>query len=370
MTARSFIHATRSILPSPTANSIQSAYMANAFDARLSAFTSVYRSGNTNEPACAQFAPYGLNPPRHTRAIRTLGWTHLDLLAFRSFFRVQPRDSIVYTRSSRVSWAAISAGLTTFIELHDPLIPIRIAWLKHLLKKGRLPGLIATTQQLKDDLLASLDLAGERILVAGGAASASFLELTATPVTPTHAFNVGYAGSAFRGKGVEILLRCARLMPDTGFHLIGPGRSTCARLGPISPNVIFHGRHSSPVAIGLLKSMDALLLANQRSVIIRSGADIGRHTSPLKLFEYLATGVPIVASDLPIFNGVLQDGANALLTPAEDVDGFCRQLMRLKNEPELARAIGSQAQLDFAARHTWDHRAKNILEFINRLEGA
>ena len=54
---------------------------------------------------------------------------------------------------------------------------------------------------------------------------------------------------------------------------------------------------------------------SRSSVIIRSGADIGQHTSPLKLFEYLASGRPIVASDLPVFHNILKDRENALLAP-------------------------------------------------------
>jgi len=363
------LYATRSLLPSPTANSVQSTHMACALDKIHPDFTAVYRSSPESGSPETDFAAYGLNPPRRAQPLRAfrpwLDWTHPDLPAFRAVLRRKPANTIVYTRSTRLSWVAASRGLVTFIELHDPLTPVRTAWLRHLLKTHRLPGLVATTKRLKADLLAALpSLSSERVLVAGGAASAALLDLLPIKLPQAGAFNVGYGGSAFCGKGIEILLACAARAPRMAFHLIGPDKAACARIGVLSPNVIFHGRKSHPETLGLLKSMDALMLPNQRSVIIRSGADIGAHTSPLKLFEYLATGRPIVASGLPVFSEVLRDGENALLAPPEDVDGFCQHLHRLERESNLRHLLGAQARLDFAANYTWDHRAKRILKFI------
>jgi len=366
------LYATRSLLPSTTANSVQSTHMACAFDQLHADFTAVYRSSAVSTGSVTHFAAYGLSPPRRAHALRAyrpwLDWTHPDLKAFGALLRRQPRDTIVYTRSARLSWVSASQGFATFIELHDPLTPLSAAWLRHLLHARRLPGLVATTARLKADLLAALPgLTDRRILVAGGAASAMLLELPAATLPEAREFNVGYAGSAFRGKGIEVLLACAASEPGMAFHVIGPDREACARLGALSPNIIFHGRKSHLETIGLLKSMDVLLLPNQRSVIIRSGADIGAHTSPLKLFEYLATGRPIIASDLPVFNGILRNQDNALLTPPEDINGFRRHLRRLKEEPALGYPLAARARLDFTAHHTWEHRARRILDFITSL---
>ncbi len=367
------LYATRSLLPGHTANALQSAHMACALDhLHPEGFTTVYRSPVPAADPVSHFASIGLTPPFRTRAIgclpAPLGWSQLELLAFRDFFCAQPRDAVVYTRSSRVSWAAVSAGLITFIELHDPLTPVSTTWLRHLQHTRHLPGIIVTTARLQADVVAALpDFDRARILVAGNAGPSSALSLPACALSSGAEFNVGYAGSAFCGKGVEILLACAARMPDVAFHVIGPDRALCAKRGALVANIVFHGHKTNPETIGLLKSMDALLLPNQRSVIIRSGADIGAHTSPLKLFEYLATGRPIIASDLPVFQGILRNQENALLTSPEDVDGFCRRLRFLQHDPALGQRLGRQARLEFAASHTWEHRAERILKFITPL---
>ena len=59
-------------------------------------------------------------------------------------------------------------------------------------------------------------------------------------------------------------------------------------------------------------------------------------TSPLKLFDYMAAGVPIVASDLPSIREVLTDGDNALLMPPDDPVALAATIRRLLVNPGLA----------------------------------
>ena len=64
---------------------------------------------------------------------------------------------------------------------------------------------------------------------------------------------------------------------------------------------------------------------------------------------------------------ILRHKENALLSPPEDVENFCDQLCRLRDDPALGHSLGTQAQIDFAASYTWEHRARRILEFIAQL---
>jgi glycosyltransferase involved in cell wall biosynthesis len=362
-----FIYATRSIIPSGSANAIQSANMACAFSNLFESFSTVFRSPCRLEDLPAVFAGFELPPPRnpHLIAVRpATDWSNLYLTGYAAWLRRQPATSVVYTRSGKVGWVAASLGFKTIVELHDPLIIPYALWLR---RRRRLePGLkvVATTERLKADVIEKTGLSEAGILVAGGAANPALLTVPALEPQRRFAFNAGYAGSAFKGKGLEILAACASRMPDVGFHVIGPSGEDCRPYGLAGANVLVYGRKTNREAIGLLKSMDCLLLPNQRSVIIRSGADIGRHTSPLKMFEYMATGRPVIASDLPVLSGTLQNNVNALLCPPEDVDGFCAHISALRQNPDLGRRLGARARVDFEARYTWPVRAKAIHDFI------
>jgi glycosyltransferase involved in cell wall biosynthesis len=87
-------------------------------------------------------------------------------------------------------------------------------------------------------------------------------------------------------------------------------------------------------------------------------------TSPLKLYEYMAAGLPIVATDLPAIREVLRHDQNALLVPPGDAPAMAAALDRLLSEPELAERLRSRAFEDVKDR-TWASRAAIIAERLD-----
>ena len=84
-------------------------------------------------------------------------------------------------------------------------------------------------------------------------------------------------------------------------------------------------------------------------------------TSPMKLFEYMAAGAPIVATDLPAIREVLRHDDNALLAPAGDPSALAGALHALLDDPARATRLGARARGD-VARFTWRRRAAALLE--------
>jgi glycosyltransferase involved in cell wall biosynthesis len=75
----------------------------------------------------------------------------------------------------------------------------------------------------------------------------------------------------------------------------------------------------------------------------------------------MATGVPLVSSDLPVLREVLRNGHNSLLVPPDDVPAWIAALDRLLAQPALAQALGGQAHAEYRAHHTWTRRAEALL---------
>jgi len=80
----------------------------------------------------------------------------------------------------------------------------------------------------------------------------------------------------------------------------------------------------------------------------------------MKLFEYLAAGRAILASDLPVLREVLNE-TNAQLLPPEEPEVWREALLRLKKYPERRARLGQQARQD-AQRYSWTERARRALE--------
>jgi glycosyltransferase involved in cell wall biosynthesis len=83
--------------------------------------------------------------------------------------------------------------------------------------------------------------------------------------------------------------------------------------------------------------------------------------SPMKLFEYMASGIAIVASNLGQIKEIIQDGVNGLLVPPGDTQALKINLKRLLDDPRLRLQLGKQAREDVMNRYSWD-------QYISHLE--
>jgi len=85
--------------------------------------------------------------------------------------------------------------------------------------------------------------------------------------------------------------------------------------------------------------------------------------SPLKLFEYMAAGVPILATDLPSIREVLRHGENAWLVPPGDPKALTEGIRHLLENSNLAERLARQAKED-VRQYTWKRRAAVILRHV------
>ena len=89
--------------------------------------------------------------------------------------------------------------------------------------------------------------------------------------------------------------------------------------------------------------------------------------SPLKLFEYMACGVPVVAAEVGQIAEVVRDGETGLLYPPGDADALVAACDRLLADPPLRRRVGEAAAKEVHTRYTWDHNAAHVVELARSL---
>lgn len=92
-------------------------------------------------------------------------------------------------------------------------------------------------------------------------------------------------------------------------------------------------------------------------------------TSPLKLFEYMAARVPIVASDLPSTREILCDGVNALLVQPNNPRALADGIQKILNDSQLAERLAQNAYEDVSG-YTWEKRAERIIHFLHSVRGG
>lgn len=179
-----------------------------------------------------------------------------------------------------------------------------------------------------------------------------------TPPAPAQIPTVVYAGHLYAWKGVDVLLEALALLSNVravvvGGHESEPDlerlRTLAGRLG-IAGRVTFTGLVEPAAVRGFLADATVLALPNPASALST------RYTSPLKLFEYMAAGRAIVASDLPAFREVLEDGVTAMLVAPGDARALAKGIRRVISDPVFAAALG-RAAFEKAPEYGWDRRA-------------
>jgi glycosyltransferase involved in cell wall biosynthesis len=90
----------------------------------------------------------------------------------------------------------------------------------------------------------------------------------------------------------------------------------------------------------------------------------GFYFSPLKLFEYMAAGRAVVASDIGQISGVLEEGVTGLLCAPGEPVSLAACLLKLESNPGLRRALGAAARARVLGRHTWSDVATQVLALI------
>jgi len=87
------------------------------------------------------------------------------------------------------------------------------------------------------------------------------------------------------------------------------------------------------------------------------------YASAIKLFEYMAAGCVLLASDLPSTAEVVQNEVSALLAPPGDGAAFAASLQRLADDADLCAYLSQQAK-EIARQYTWEVRAARIIEWV------
>jgi glycosyltransferase involved in cell wall biosynthesis len=176
---------------------------------------------------------------------------------------------------------------------------------------------------------------------------------------------VCYIGQLYPWKGVDVLVEALRTVDGAELAIVGglppePDLDRLRRLAAslsVQDRVSFRGYLPPP-------ALDAERAAADVFVIpLLDSATARLFTSPLKLFEAMASGRPVVASDLPSIREVLVHEQNALLVPPGDSRALASAIERLLRDRDLARRLAARAFEDGRA-YSWDRRAEALEAFL------
>jgi glycosyltransferase involved in cell wall biosynthesis len=174
-----------------------------------------------------------------------------------------------------------------------------------------------------------------------------------------------YMGSFFRGKGIEIIDKLSKLLPDIDFHLYGDKETLGNRVRyQFSKNIKFYKYVDYSKIPLILKNYEVALMPFESKIEARSkNLEISKYISPLKMFDYLAAGKIIIATNLKAYKHILKNNENSFLVKSKDLNRWKILIKSILKDPKKFKKIKMNAQIT-AKKYSWDNRSKKLLNFL------
>ena len=185
------------------------------------------------------------------------------------------------------------------------------------------------------------------------------LGLTTEPV-------VMWVGGFYPWHDLDLLLECfvevLQKQPQARLVLVGDGQTRPL----VAQNVIQKGLQHAVIMTGAIPHTSVPEMVSIADVVVVPAEPVsashGGTGTPLKLFEYMAAGKAIVATDVNQAAEVIKDGHNGLLVQAGDVHGFAESLLTLLDDSVKRGRLGQNARQDALEQYSWEQYTKRLDE--------
>lgn len=131
----------------------------------------------------------------------------------------------------------------------------------------------------------------------------------------------------------------------------------------LAQHVLFTGSLPHQEIAALIRQFDVALAPYDR-------LDHAFYFSPLKLFEYMGCGVPVVAAKIGQIADVVRDGETGLLYRSGDLDELAAACARLLADPLLRQRLGEAAAREVRDRYTWDRNVERVIDLARFMIAA
>ncbi len=293
-----------------------------------------------------------------------------------SMFILFEKSATIYTRDPYGAFALAILGQQFVWEIHElPSSKFKNFLFTKVLKSDTATMIVCISKKMKSLLLEQFGFIENNVktMVAhDGATLPNDIykpqhQLRKELGLPQKSFIAGYTGNLFSGRGIELILEIAEKLPDVTFIIVGGHDEDIVSLGGILKerlisNIDFLGFKPPNLIPSYLRAFDVLLMPYQRRVSLRGNKrDTSEFMSPLKMFEYMASGRPIISSRLPVLMEVLNHDQNALLAEPDVANEWLSALTLLKENRQLRDSLAQKATED-VMNYTWEERADSVLK--------
>lgn len=307
-------------------------------------------AGDTAPGGCGRMAEFARVQQRLARALRTGGYRAL-------YVRGHPLALPAARAARRLDIPVVQECNGPYSDFYAVWPAARLAApiIEYLARSQfrRADARIAVTQELAGWL--ERETGRPAVVIGNGANTNLFSPNATSPYTATLPERYAvFFGALSPWQGVDVLLAAAEHEEwPTGVSLVVIGD------GKLRTNVDQASEHNHRiVSLGTLPYADVpgVVAASMCSIVLKHrNEDSG--VSPLKLYESMACGIPVVVSDISGMTDVVRDQECGIVVNLTDAASVARAVTRLDSDPETARAMGERGRRAVELHYSWAIRA-------------
>ncbi len=373
MKSLKIVYICRSIIPSRTANSVNVMKMCAAFASlghQVILFAPITKKlEEKNVENIFEF--YGVEKNFEIKKLFSPNIKFLKkrIYSFRCLSQVKKiNPDLVYGRDDILSfYLAQKFGYKTLFERHDSFNKNSVdekLFKKFIDNNTNEYKLITNTQKLKEYYCKEYNLKCHHVHVASSATDVpnDFDTIPDDCEKFKNTFNVGYIGKLAKMRGLEIIIKLAKSLPNMYFHIVGGDerdikywKNEARDLN----NIIFHG-FINPRNTYKYRNLCDVLLAPYINA-----DELFDYMSPIKAFEYMASKTPMICSDSKIIRETINENC-ATLVDNNDINSWINALEKLHNDLEFTKRLIENAYQYCLENFTYEARSRKVLDFIER----
>lgn len=237
------------------------------------------------------------------------------------------------------------------------------AWIPHIVRplvRWMVTG-VESWARRRCRLILAEDAYAERLGAAPVVPNSTWVDPAPSPLDASPSPRVVYVGRASRGRGVHELIRLGERLA---------GRATVEVIGEADPDVVDHLRsaHDAGVVVwhGYLPNPVAMehVRGALAGVALLHDEPNYRHSRPTKLVEYLAHGVPVITTPLPLAVELVEASGGGEVVPFGDVEAAAGVVQRWLSQPDERAACARRGHAYVLTHHSWQRDGADFVELL------
>ncbi len=176
---------------------------------------------------------------------------------------------------------------------------------------------------------------------------------------------IGYFGLVNKSRGLEFICDLSKVDSENEYFIFGGSKDliNSVKKKSFNKNIFLNEYLPYKKIKKLMQEMDLLILPYEKKVLVSGNVgDIGKFTSPMKVFDYLGSTKPIIASSLPVLEEILTDQKNCIFVNGLNIYRWRLEIKKFSNNPSL-RQIISKNNFLLSKNFTYGKRIRKMFDF-------